>query len=117
VTEELHPDRVPGAESATTDERKFTEYLLNRNHLLGSGKAKFFKQIGFDQRNWQELRDQFLAQLPYVEGRYMRDNPGGGANYLAAMNIEGSDRTVEVKTFWEVHPVTGTRFLTAYPLE
>jgi hypothetical protein len=67
---DLHPQRVPDAESATADPRKFTHYLFNEDHECGRGKAKFFKMNGYDNSRAEELRETLLAQLPYVEGRY-----------------------------------------------
>ena len=64
-----HPERVPGAEAASADDRKFREYILSETHPIGRGKAKFFTNIGYTGANWQELREQFLAQLPRVPGR------------------------------------------------
>jgi hypothetical protein len=117
LARDLHPDRVPGAEEATADERKFTEYLLNNEHPIGRGKAKFFREIGYDSSNWEDLRCTFLTQLPQVEGRHRRTNPNGGSNYEAVLRVQTREgRTTYVRTFWESHPATGTRFLTAYPL-
>lgn len=117
MSRDLHPGRVPGAEDATADERKFTEYLLDDEHPIGRGKAKFFREIGYDSSNWEDLRRSFLTQLPQVEGRHRRTNPKGGSNYEAVLRVETRAGGVTyVRTFWEVHPDTGTRFLTAYPL-
>ena len=114
---DLHPARVPEAEAAYADPRKFTDYLLSETHTDGRGKAKFFREIGYDLSNWEELYKSLLAQLPTVEGRYSRPNPPWGENYEAVLRIEAPVGTVNVRTFWEVHPMTGTKFLTAYPLE
>jgi hypothetical protein len=107
---------VPGAEDATADPRKFTAYLLNPDHPAGRTKARFFRAAGYDEANWQELRDEFLAQLPNVEGRFSRANPPWGDKYEVQMTIEAPLDTIEVVTIWEVHPITGTTLVTAYPL-
>ena len=112
-----HPERVPGAEAASADDRKFREYILSETHPIGRGKAKFFKNIGYTGANWQELREQFLAQLPRVPGRYTQDGYGQGKNYEAVISVASSSGTANVRTFWEVHPENGTKFLTAYPLD
>jgi hypothetical protein len=121
--QELHPDRVPGAESATASNVKFTGYLLNDHHTVGVHKARVFKRYGYDQSNWEELKTQFLAQLPRVQGHLSRENPKGGPLYEAPITIstasggiEGGAADVEILTVWEVHPTTGTTFVTAYPL-
>lgn len=73
-----HPARVPGAEGATANPRKFTEYLLNANHPQGRAKARFFAMHGYEISDAERLREEFLAQLPRVEGRYSLQNPYGG---------------------------------------
>jgi hypothetical protein len=119
TTGNLHPERVPQAESATADPRKFTHYLLNEEHEHGRGKAKFFKMNGYDASRADELREALLAQLPYVEGRYSKANEyTGGDKYEAVLRVEAEGgQTVDIRTFWEVHPQMGTTLITAYPLE
>jgi hypothetical protein len=109
-------DCVPNAESARTDDRKFTEYLLNPDHPDGGPKARYFAGAGFTLDNWEELRDAILAQLPRVEGRFRRTNAVGLENWEATMKIAGPERVVEIVTYWEIHPTEGPKFLTAYPV-
>jgi hypothetical protein len=117
VADPPHPDRVPDAESATADDLKFTGYLLSETHPIGRGKAKFFRNLGYNNDNYTHLRDQLLSKLPTVSAAKSRDNPGGGENYEAVIQIEApGGGTVDIRTFWEVHPQTGTRLITAYPL-
>lgn len=117
-TPEPHPDRVPGAEYAWAADEKFYEYLLNEAHTIGRAKARYFRAIGYTRENWQELKEAFLAQLPVVAGRYSYANDFGGDNYEAVISVENPDgEPVAVMTIWEVHPDTGTKFLTAYPLD
>jgi len=118
VAEGSEPDteRVPNAESATADPRKFTEYLLSETHTQGQTKARVFRRYGYNQSNWTELRDAFLAQLPQTSARLSKRNPRGGENYEAPMQIKAPGGTVDIQTIWEVHPTSGTTFVTAYPL-
>jgi hypothetical protein len=113
---DLHPERVPDAEHAEAADEKFTDYLLNESHPVGAGKAKFFKRLGFDASNWGELRDTFLVRLPSCAATLRKENAAGGENWEAVIPVQTSAGFAFVRTFWEVHPRTGTRFLTAYPL-
>ena len=114
---EPHPNCVPGAEEAVAEERKFTEYLLNDDHPIGRGKAKWFKRAGYTTDNWRELRSGFLTQLPYVESWFVRENVAGGLNYEAQITVAAPNGEIQVRTFWEVHPESGTRLITAYRLD
>lgn len=108
-------ERIPGAEDAWADDAKFTEYLLNFDHLEGRAKAALFERIGFSRANWRELRDEILRTLPHVKGTLRKENSGGGQNWEALMQIHGSRGTVLLRTFWEVRPNEPPKFLTAYP--
>lgn len=115
---ELHVARVPGAEEAVADAAKFTEYLLNLNHPNGGGKARFFLAMGWGIERAAELREFFLAQLPYVEGRFTRESEfiEGALHYQAFIELPRSNGGfAAVGTYWLVHPDHPTKFLTAYP--
>jgi Domain of unknown function (DUF6883) len=115
----LHPTRVPGAEEAVAPDHKFRDYLLNLDHPgHGAAKARFFLSIGWGQDRWEELRDLFLAQLPYVHGRFSRENEyNEAADYEAVIEVPRENgEMVPVGTYWQVHPDYPTKFLTAYPL-
>lgn len=114
---EPHPERLPGAEDATADEAKFVKYLLNPDHADGGPKARFFKELGFDIDNWQELRDQILSKLPSVAATFSRDNRAGGSNWTATIDVEGPEGAARVCTVWELTADAPPKFLTAYPDE
>jgi len=42
--------KIPGAERAVLDDAKISDYLLSRDHRVGSAKARFFEQLGFNQQ-------------------------------------------------------------------
>jgi len=110
--------RLPGAESGIVPRRKVEDYLLNLEHPIGGGKAKFFMRFGFDRERWEELAAALF--------RHAQENPvtetltdADGNTYV----IEGglmtpSGRQPRVRAIWLVE--TGglaPRFITAYPLE
>ena len=53
--------KIPGAERAILDAAKVRDYLLSPTHRVGSAKARFFGQLGFDQRNWTILQDELYG--------------------------------------------------------
>ncbi len=110
--------RLPGEESAIVPRRKVEDYLLNLEHPIGGGKARFFIHFGFQRDRWGELAAALL--------RHAQENPvtetltdADGITYV----IEGelmtpSGRQARVRTVWIVE--TGElapRFITAYSLE
>src|SRR5690242_21039735 len=116
MTEEnLHPNRVPGAETATAHEDKFVKYLLNEDHDEGRSKAKLLLRIGYHQGNWQHLSDALLSQLPTVEAIPRQENGGGGRNYEAQMTVTGPGGVVQMKTVWATTAEGTTHLVTAIP--
>ena len=110
--------RLPGAETCIVPRRKVEDYLLNLEHEIGGGKAKFFMHFGFHREHWEELAAALL--------RHAQENPvtetltdADGITYV----IEGglttpAGRQPRVRTVWLVE--TGglaPRFITAYPLD
>jgi hypothetical protein len=47
------PD-LPHREKAYVETRKLRDYLLSETHLVGKWKARFFRGMGFDQRNLEK---------------------------------------------------------------
>jgi hypothetical protein len=110
--------KLPAGISALVPSSKVQDYLLNLEHPVGGGKAKFFLHFGFHSERWEELSEALrihIEQNPAVETLEDAD----GVTYV----IEGplqtpSRRRPHVRTVWLLE--TGKlapRFITAYPLE
>jgi hypothetical protein len=110
--------KLHSAESGIIPPRKVEDYLLNLEHPIGGGNAKFFMLFGFRREQWEELAAALL--------RHAQENPvtetltdADGITYV----IEGglttpSGRQPRVRAVWLVE-IGGLapRFITAYPLE
>jgi len=109
--------KLPHTESAIVPRGKVEDYLLNLEHPIGGGKAKFFNHFGFQRERWEELAAALL--------RHAEENPitealtdADGITYV----IQGGlmtplGRQPRVRAIWLVE--TGglaPRFITAYPL-
>lgn len=57
------PDHVPDRDQAAVDLRKITHYLLDINHPIGSGKAKFFLGHGFNTSAPEEMEAALLGHV------------------------------------------------------
>ena len=107
--------KIPGAERAILDEAKVRDYLISTEHRVGSAKARFFAQLGFDHRNWTVLRDALhrFAQGDAQLGAATRF----GQKYVVLGTIQGSSgRAAPLVVVWII--LTGDdfpRFVTAYP--
>ena len=107
--------KMPGAEQAIVPATKVRDYLLSSDHRVGSAKAKFFAQPGFEQQDWPVL----LAELGHLatEEALPGDLTKFGQKYVVAGTIHGpSGRRAQVVTVWIVLNADGyPRFVTAYP--
>jgi len=52
----------PGTDKIIVPPDKVLSYLLNADHPVGGPKARFFKQIGFDNDEPQRLASALVAQ-------------------------------------------------------
>lgn len=110
--------KLPRAESAIVLRSKVEGYLLQLDHPIGHGKARFFIHFGFQREQWEELAAALRA--------HAQENPvsealedANGVTYLVEGRMKTpSGRLPRVRTIWLME--TGElapRFITAYPLE
>jgi hypothetical protein len=110
--------KLPRAESAVIPRSKVKDYLLNLEHSIGGGKAKFFIHFGFRAEEWEKLADALRshAQKNLIED-FFEDSDG--VTYVIEGVIEApSGRMPRVRTIWLLEAgALAPRFITAYPLK
>ena len=110
--------KLPRAESALIPRSKIEDYLLNLEHPIGGGKAKFFMHFGFRREEWEELADALRthAQENLIED-FFKD--ADGITYVIEGVIEApSGRGLRVRAIWLLEAnALAPRFITAYPLK
>ena len=91
------------------------DYLLSREHRVGSAKARFFTQLGFDPQHWPALRDALLhfAREEAELGSATRF----GQKYVVRGSIAGpSGRAEQIVVVWIIlNGEDCPRFVTANP--
>ena len=106
---------IPGAERAIVDAAKVRDYLLSPGHRVGSAKARFFRQLGFDHQHWTALRDQLQAFVR--QEAQLGSATRFGQKYVVRGPIQGpSGQTAQIVVVWII--LSGEdfpRFVTAYP--
>jgi hypothetical protein len=109
-----------GAEEPVGVQHKLSTYSLNRAHSDGGPKAEGFARIlGITIDAIDHLVDAIHRELPSAPITAVRENRTGGLNCVVEFEISGvgacSDRTVSLKTVWEiVGPASRPRLVTAY---
>src|SRR5262249_19024348 len=115
---DLHPRCLPNYQKAVIEQDKLERYCLNPEHTSktygssGKDKARVFKAaLGFDQSNWQLLRDGILNELPYHEAKLGAEDEFG-QRYEVKLPITGvNGNTTTVLVAWIVRPETDYPFL------
>lgn len=107
--------QIPGADQFVIDEAKIRDYLLSPEHRVGSGKAKCFARLGFEQQDWPVLRSE-LARFVHEDAE-LGEKTKFGQKYVVAGTIHGpAGRDAQIVVVWIV--LDGEqfpRFVTAYP--
>jgi hypothetical protein len=106
--------KLPGAESAVVPRRKAEDYLLNCEHPIGGGKAKFFIRFGFRRERWEEFAAALRRHSPENPVADMLQDADGITYVIEGRMNTPSERQPRVRTIWLVE--TGElapRFITA----
>lgn len=110
--------KLPCAESAIVLRTKLEDYLLNLEHPIGGGKAKFFILFGFRRERWQELDTALRQHAQENEVTQILADADDRTYIIEGGMVTPSGRRPRVRTIWLLE--TGElapRFITAYPLE
>lgn len=108
--------KLPNAENALVPSDKLTNYLLSKSHPVGRWKASFFRSMGFNERNVDELRDALanIAKKGEVKNTTTSDF---GVKYVVEGWIAGPEgNTANIHTVWVMETnEERPRLVTAYP--
>jgi hypothetical protein len=110
--------QLPNRARAYIPQEKLVDYLLSETHAIGKSKAKFFRALGFGEKNIGQLEQGLLA-IAQTEDVKESITSSHGTKYI----IDGSMKTprgvvIQLRTVWIIEPMQGNpRFVTAYPIE
>jgi len=103
-----HPNALPNYEKAVILREKLEKYALDTTHVSdaygkssGKDKARVFNSVlGFNQSNWELLKDKILEELPY-HGAMIGKEDDYGKRYTVVLPIIGPNgNTADVLTAW-----------------
>jgi hypothetical protein len=94
--------KLPKAESAKINRAKLVRYLLSEGHPVGRWKAKFFRGIGFDERNVESL-EKGLMEIVMTEDIVATATSLHGEKYVVDGQITSpAGKRVRLRTVWIV---------------
>jgi hypothetical protein len=115
LADQLHPERVSGAETAVITDAKLLDYLLNPEHMKGGSKAQFLHTLGYRRELWERLRDDILAAVCVAPAQPSGAIGRNGAKFVAVIQLNGPSRSGRVRTVWAVEEGSPARMITLYP--
>ena len=99
----VHVKALPHYQRVVIPRVKIEGYVLDPAHPVGKHKAIVFKSaLGFEQSDWELLRDSIIAELPYHEAIAGKTDQHC-TRYNVIMPITGPNgRTLDVMTAWKI---------------
>lgn len=109
--------KLPNSDKAYIPKEKLTDYILSESHPVGSTKAKYFRGLGFDETNLNQLAKSLLTVAKTNEVKGVRKF-AYGVNYIVEGTIETPIRKiVSITTVWFTKTEKSRpSFVTAYPV-
>jgi hypothetical protein len=111
----MNHQHMPEAAQAIVEEKKLIDYLLNNEHPIGKGKAKFFGQHGFSKEQASRMVKALCHHAKNNPVINVEENQFG-KKYSVACNIQTPDeRDPCILSVWIVEGGKPPRLVTAYP--
>jgi len=107
---------LPNAVKALVEQDKIIAYLLNAGHPDNSGKALFFRSLGFTTEEWSLMASALRRLAATAEVTKNVESPHG-VKYILDGRIEApSGEMTRIRTIWIIDRGQDIpRLVTAYP--
>jgi hypothetical protein len=110
--------KLPFIGDAEVPRAKIVLYLLNPEHRVGKGKARFFVSHGFTVEDWQKLADALRQHARDHEITKEETTPLGVRFVVEGDIIMPDGSVAAVRAVWFIEGGERIpRFVTAYPLK
>ena len=107
---------LPSRDQAFISKQKLKEYLLSETHIIGKAKAKFFRSIGYSEKNANELAKALLMIAKSNEVTQEIITPYGTKYIVEGEISPPSGNIVRILTVWVIElNDRRPRLVTAYP--
>ncbi len=107
-------ERCVAWDEASCNQRKITHYLLSKEK--DPSKENFFSDIlGFNQENWEMLRDQILGQAKMANPVFREVTDYGLAAFTIISVMSSRGKSYLIRVGWMIGFDNVPRLITAYP--
>lgn len=109
--------KLPNGNNALVSIEKLTDYLLSETHAVGKAKAKFFRGLGFNDSNVNQLEKSLLKIARTNNIKNIKEF-AYGINYVLEGKIKTPSRKIiTIVTVWFAKTKESKpSFVTAYPV-
>ncbi len=109
--------KLPNSKKAIIPKEKLTDYLLSETHATGKFKARFFRNLGFDETN-VDLFEKSMRKLAQSNDVKEEFSSPYGKKYVVDGEIDTpSGKPIMVRTVWIIEEgQKRPRFITIYPV-
>jgi hypothetical protein len=108
--------KLPNSKNAFIPKEKLKGYLLSETHPVGKFKAKYFRNLGFDESNIDKL-EKFLLSMAHLNEVADTKETEYGINYTINGQVDLPKHSkATIKTIWFIGTgQTRPQFVTAIP--
>ncbi len=109
--------KLPNRKSVVIPKEKLKNYLLSETHATGKFKARFFKNLGFDETN-VGLFENSIYKIVQEQSIRQKLSSVYGVKYIINGKIKTpSGGVIKVRTVWIIEKGQKiARFITLYPV-
>lgn len=109
--------KLPNSKKAFVSKEKLLNYILSEIHPVGKFKAKFFRNLGFNETNIRLLEKTLIKLAQAEEINEVITSPYG-TKYVVDGKINAPNRKgVGIRTIWIIEKGNQLpKFVTVYPL-
>ena len=108
---------LPNSEKAYVPKEKLSNYLLSETHAVGKAKAKYFRSVGYNEENVDQLADALLIMAKSERVSQVVTSLYGTKYIIDGEIVTPIGSKLRLRSVWVVESHDERpRFVTAYPV-
>src|SRR3989338_7247575 len=108
--------KLPDENRAFIPKTKLIDYVLSETHATGKFKAKFFRNLGFDETNIKLFEKNIRKMIKLSEVKSTNTSIYGVKHVIEGKINTPVRNNVIVRTIWIIENKKVPRFITIYPV-
>lgn len=111
-----HPEKaLPGVDSASAADAKFTKYFFGGNNEAGLAKGRAFtSRLGYNADNWKEMQQEIISAAPKYPSRFKSEDAYGKRYEQMVVLYGKKNLPANILIGWNVKPDGTVHMSTAH---